>query len=96
MTKFGKLAKENKTDVILYHATGFLSFSGNLVAAWLLFEGAIKARESMATASSNDEKDYYQSKIVDFKFFVQHQLVKNVSLSTTMLNFNDDLSALNV
>jgi alkylation response protein AidB-like acyl-CoA dehydrogenase len=96
IVKFGTLAKDNKMDVILYHSTGFLSFSGNLIASWLLLEGAIKAQEALSTASSEEEKAYYQSKIVDFKFFVQHQLVKNVSLSTTMLNFNDDLSALNV
>jgi alkylation response protein AidB-like acyl-CoA dehydrogenase len=96
MTKFGTLAKENKTDVVLYHSTGFLSFIGNLVVAWLMLESAIKASEALPTASSNEDKAYYQSKIVDFKFFVQHQLVKNVGLSTTMLNFNDDLSLLNV
>jgi alkylation response protein AidB-like acyl-CoA dehydrogenase len=96
MQKFGTLAKENNIDTILYHATNFLSFSGNLIAAWLMLESAIVAQESLPGATSQEEKDYYQSKIVDFKFFVQHQLVKNVSLSTTILNFNDDLAALNV
>lgn len=96
MQKFGTLAAQNKIDVILYHATGFLSFSGNLICSWRMLESAIKASEALKAASSNEEKAYYQSKMVDFKFFVQHQLVKNVSLSTTMLNFNDDLSALNV
>ena len=61
-----------------------------------MLESAIVAQESLSGATSAEEKDYYQSKIVDFKFFVQHQLVKNVSLSTTILNFNDDLAALNV
>jgi alkylation response protein AidB-like acyl-CoA dehydrogenase len=96
LTKFGTLAKENKYDAILFHATGFLSFSGNLILSWLMLESALAAKASLVTASSNEEKEYYQSKMVDFKFFVQHQLVKNVSLSTTMLNFSDDLFQLNV
>lgn len=96
MQKFGTLAAQNKIDTILYHATNFLGFAGNLVASWRLLESAIAAAEALKTANSEDEKAYYQSKMVDFRFFVQHQLVKNVSLSTTMLNFSDDLAALNV
>lgn len=96
MQKFGTLAKANQIDTILYHATNFLSFSGNLIAAWRMFESAILASEKLGSAATQAEKDYYQSKIVDFRFFVQHQLVKNVSISTTILNFNDDVAALNV
>jgi hypothetical protein len=90
------LAKENKMDAILFHATDFLSFSGNLVASWLLLEGACEASKAMATATSQEEKDYYLSKRIDFKFFVQHQLVKNIAMSYTMINFEEDLSQLNV
>jgi len=96
VVKFGTLAKENKMDTILFHATGFLSFSGNLMASWFLLDNAIVASEMLKTAQSEEEKNYYQSKIVDFRFFVQHQLVKNVSLSTTILNFNDDVASLNL
>lgn len=92
----GRLAKENKMDAILFHATSFLSFSGNLVAAWLLLEGACEATKAMATATSAEEKEYYLSKVIDFKFFVQHQLVKNIAMSYTMINFEEDLSQLNV
>jgi alkylation response protein AidB-like acyl-CoA dehydrogenase len=96
LQRFSKEAKEGKMDAILFHATAFLSFSGNLVASWLLLEGACEAIKAQATASGQEEKDYYQSKILDFRFFVQQQLVKNVGLSYSMLSFAEDLSQLNV
>ncbi|MDO9181249.1 MAG: acyl-CoA dehydrogenase [Bacteriovorax sp.] len=96
LQRFSKEAKEGKMDAILFHATSFLSFSGNLVASWLLLEGACEASLSLATANGQEEKDYYQSKMLDFRFFVQQQLVKNVGLSYSMLAFAEDLSQLNV
>lgn len=93
---FGKIASANKPEAILFHATSFLSFSGNLVASWLLLEGACEAIKSGTLATNEEEKAYYQSKILDFRFFVQQQLVKNVGLSYSMLGFKEDLSQLNV
>jgi hypothetical protein len=40
LEKFGKEAKAQNMDAILFHATAFLGFSGNLVASWLLLESA--------------------------------------------------------
>lgn len=94
--RFGKEAKAQKMDAILFHATAFLSFSGNLIASWLLLEGACEAIKLLPTATNNEEKDYYQSKVLDFRFFVQQQLVKNEGLSYSMLGFAEDLSQLNV
>lgn len=96
LEKFGKEAKAGNMDAILFHATSFLSFSGNLVASWLLLEAACEAAKALPLASNQEEKDYYQSKMIDFKFFVQHQLVKNVGLSQSMLGFSEDLSQLKV
>lgn len=96
LERFGKEAKAQKMDAILFHATSFLSFSGNLVASWLLLEGACEASKALATATNADDKAYYQSKMLDFRFFVQQQLVKNVGLSHSMLGFAEDLSQLNV
>lgn len=94
LQRFGALAKENKHEAILYHATSFLSFSGNLVVGWLLLNGACEASKLLATAANEEDRQYYQSKIVDFKFFAQQQLVKNVGLAHSMLNFEEDLSHL--
>ncbi|MFA6236803.1 MAG: acyl-CoA dehydrogenase [Bacteriovorax sp.] len=96
LERFGKEAKANKTEAILFHATSFLNYSGNLVAAWLLLESACEASAALATATNEDDKVYYQSKMLDFRFFVQQQLVKNVGLAHSMLGFAEDLSQLNV
>lgn len=94
--RFAKIASTNKPEAILFHATSFLSFSGNLVASWLLLESACEASLLLATASNDEEKAYCQSKMLDFRFFVQQQLVKNVGLAHSMLGFTEDLSQLNV
>jgi alkylation response protein AidB-like acyl-CoA dehydrogenase len=94
MERFAEEAKANKQEAILFHATSFLNFVGNLVASWLLLEGACEAIKLLPTATSEEDKTYYQSKIVDFRFFVQQQLVKNVGLSYSMTGFAEDLSQL--
>jgi alkylation response protein AidB-like acyl-CoA dehydrogenase len=94
--KLGTEAKANNMDGVLFHATNFLAFSGNLVASWLLLENACEASKMLGSASNQDDKDFYQSKIIDFKFFVQQQLVKNVALSHSILGFSEDLSSLKV
>lgn len=96
LERFGKEAKANKPEAILFHATSFLSFSGNLVASWLLLESACEASLALSTATTEEDKAYYQSKMLDFRFFVQQQLVKNVGLAHSMLGFAEDLSQLNV
>lgn len=96
LEKFGKEAKSQNMDAILFHATAFLSFSANLVASWLLLESACEAVSALGTAVNAEEKEYYQSKVVDFRFFVQQQLVKNVGLSQSILGFGEDLSQLKV
>ena len=93
---FGALAKANQFDTVLFHSMNFLNFVSNLIASWLLLEAACEASLALKTATSAEDKDYYQSKIVDFKFFVQQQLTKNAGLSQSILNFKEDLSQLKV
>jgi len=59
-------------------------------------EHACEAKKALTSAVGEEEKEYYQSKVLDFKFFVQQQLVKNVGLAHSMLNFEEDLSQLKV
>lgn len=96
LTHFGALAKANKFDGVLFHSYAFLNFSANLIGAWLLLEGACEASIAEAQASSAEDKAYYQSKKVDFRVYVQQQLVKNSGISQSILNFKEDLSQLNV
>ena len=96
LVQFGAMAKANKFDTILFHSMNFLNFSANLIASWLLLEGACEAVLAEPKAQGQEDKDYYQSKKVDFRFFVQQQLVKNAGISQSILNFKEDLSQLNV
>ncbi len=96
LASFGAHAKANKFDSILFHSMNFLNFSANLIGSWLLLEGACEATKALATATSAEDKDYYQSKRIDFRFFVQQQLTKNAGIAQSILNFKEDLSQLNV
>ena len=96
LANFGSLAKANNFDAILFNSQSFLNFSANLIVSWLLLEGACEAVAATPSAQSQEDKDYYQSKKVDFKFFVQQQLVRNAGIAQTILNFKEDLSQLNV
>jgi alkylation response protein AidB-like acyl-CoA dehydrogenase len=93
---FGALAKANNFDAILFNSQSFLNFSANLVVSWLLLEGACEAVAATPSAQGQEDKDYYQSKKVDFRFFVQQQLVRNAGIAQSILNFKEDLSQLNV
>lgn len=95
MNKFATYAAQKKMDALLSHATDFLSYCGNLIIAWRLLESALKSKELIVSASG-EEKEFYQSKITDYKIFCQHVLVKNAGLSQTILNFDDELSRLAV
>jgi len=45
-------------------------------------------------AATGSDKEFYQSKITDYKIFCQHVLVRNAGLGQTILNFDDELSRL--
>ena len=96
LTHFATLAKANKFDAILFNSQSFLNYSANLIVSWLLLEGACEATAAIPNAQGQEDIDYYQSKKVDFKFFVQQQLVRNSGIEQTILNFKEDLSQLNI
>jgi hypothetical protein len=96
VTHLGSIAKANQFETVLFHSMNFLNFTANLIGAWLLLEAACEASLALKTASSAEDKEYYQSKKVDFRFFVQQQLTKNAGLSQSILNFKEDLSQLKV
>lgn len=90
---YGKKAVEKKFDDILATATDFLSMCGNIVVAWRLLKGALKAVE-LSEGGSQDLKSFYQSKVDDFKVFSQHYLTKNTGLSQCILNFDQDIMSI--
>src|SRR5690606_6728967 len=94
LENFGKYAANKNFDAILYHSHDFLIYCGNLVVAWRLLEGALLASEMLASVSASD-KQFYESKIVDFKVFCQQYLSKNAGIAHSVLSF-EDLSSLAV
>ncbi len=96
LEKFSKKMAAGDTGGILAHSTDFLNYCGNLVVAWLLLEHACIAKEKLAAGASGEEEKFYQSKIVDFKVFCQYQLVRNIGIANSVLNFDEDLTRLEV
>lgn len=96
LEKFSKMAMSKNEMGVLAHATDFLNYCGNLVLSWLLLEHAIIAANDMKSASNEEDKKFYQSKIDDFKVFCQYQLTRNIGLANSILNFDEDLTRISV
>lgn len=95
LAKFGKTMKANNTNGVLAHSTDFLNYCGNLVVAWLLLEHACIAKSKQDGANEEMAK-FYTSKITDFKVFCQYQLTRNIGIANSILNFEEDLTTLEV
>lgn len=94
LESFGGLAAKGNFDAVLYHSHEFLIYCGNLVVAWRLLESALVAKEKMASANAS-EKEFYETKLVDFKIFCQQVLSRNTGITQSILEF-EDLSTLAV
>jgi alkylation response protein AidB-like acyl-CoA dehydrogenase len=88
MKKFGLKISQNKMNDVLEHATDFLHFCGNLMVAWRLLEGACEANREFSKGTPTPErKAFLDSKVVDFKIYCQHYLVKNFAIAKSILDF---------
>ena len=96
LKKYGMLMASKNINGVLSSAYDFLMYCGNIVLAWQLLEHACLAKEMLASAEGDDDKKYYESKIVDFKVFCQQYLVRNLAIAQSILNFDEDLSQLEV
>ena len=95
MAQITTYAKNNQYNLILQNCTDFLSFAAQMVIAWRLMDSAVIADQKMASASAED-KEYYASKIVDFKIYCSHYLTHNLSIGKTITDFTEDLTQLPV
>ncbi len=92
LEKYGEWAGAKKFDYITGTSMDFLNYCGNLIVAWRLLNGAVVASK-LLKEGSYDDKAYLQSKIVDFKVFSQHYLTRNSGLAQSILNFEQDWTA---
>ncbi|MDA8793151.1 acyl-CoA dehydrogenase [Bacteriovoracaceae bacterium] len=79
---------------ILFFATDFLHYSSQLVVAFRHLENAKIAKGKIENSSNQDEKDYLESKIIDFKFYVGQFLQQNISLGDSIINNEQQFSSL--
>jgi alkylation response protein AidB-like acyl-CoA dehydrogenase len=92
---FAKLAAAKKMNTILESATDFLNYSGHLIVAWRLLDAANLAHAELKTASG-DDKAFYETKVADFKVFCKHCLTKQGGIVSSVLEFEEDISAFQV
>jgi hypothetical protein len=96
LKRYGEQLAKNNMNGVLSSAYDFLMYCGNIVLAWQLLEHACVAKQKLPNANGEDEKRYLESKIVDFKIFCQQYLVRNLAIAQSILNFDEDLSGLEV
>ena len=92
LEKYGEWAGAKNFDYITGTSMDFLNYCGNLIVSWRLLNGAVVASKLLKEGSSED-KAFLESKIVDFKVFAQHFLTRNSGLAQSILNFEQDWTA---
>ncbi|HXH29728.1 MAG TPA: acyl-CoA dehydrogenase [Bacteriovoracaceae bacterium] len=95
MQYISTLAKNKQHNLILQNCTDFLQFASQMVIGWQLLESAVLADKKLETATGTD-KAFYSSKVTDFKIYCAHYLIHNVSISKTITEFTEDMSALEI
>ena len=91
----GSKAKSNQMNHVLQSCTDFLGLYSQILVAWRLMESAKIAKESLASASG-DEKQFLESKIVDFKVYCTHYLTHAVAMAKTITSSEDDITAFDI
>jgi alkylation response protein AidB-like acyl-CoA dehydrogenase len=84
-------ASEKEMGVVLQSAKDFLDLNAHLVVAWRLMEAAKLANSKLADADSS-EKEFLQTKIVDFKIYCSQFLVQAKALSKSISTLEEDIS----
>jgi len=95
MGYIAKKAKNNEMNYVLQSCKDFLDLSSHIVIAWRLMESAMIANELIKNASGAD-KEFYESKIIDFKIYCSQYLVKSISLSKSIVSLDEDISKINL
>jgi hypothetical protein len=88
----GKKAKHEQMNIVLQNCTDFLNLSAHIVIAWRLMESACVAHEKLKTSTVPAEKDYLESKIVDFKFYCSQYLPKAIAMAKSITSFDEDIT----
>jgi alkylation response protein AidB-like acyl-CoA dehydrogenase len=88
-------ARNNNYNMVLQNCTDFLQFASQLVVGWQLLESAVLA-DGKAENATGEAKKYYESKVTDFRVYCSHYLIHNISTAKTIIDFTEDVSALEI
>ncbi len=88
----GKKAKKGEMNFVMQNCTDFLNLSSHIVIAWRLMESAWIAEEKMKDAQGQEEKDYLETKIVDFKIYCSQYLVQSQALAKSITSMEHDIT----
>lgn len=83
------LAGEKKMNRVLQSAKDFLDLSSHLIVAWRLLVAGHVAADQLAAGTGN--KEFLETKIVDFKIYCSQYLPQVLALSTSILNMDEDI-----
>jgi hypothetical protein len=87
----GKKAKKGEMNFVLQNCMDFLNLSAHIVVAWRLMESAWIAEEKMANAEGA-EKEFLETKIVDFKIYCSQYLVHAISMAKSITSLDEDIT----
>jgi len=87
----GKKAKKGEMNFVLQNCMDFLNLSAHIVVAWRLMESAWIAEEKMASAEGED-KEFLETKIVDFKIYCSQYLVHAISMAMSITSLDEDIT----
>ncbi len=89
MGYIGKAAKNNQMSFVLQSCKDFLDLSAHIVVAWRLMESAKIAHDKLESCDAS-EKEFLESKIVDFKIYCSQYLVHAVAYSKSITSVDED------
>jgi len=92
MGYLGKKAKEGEMNIVLQNCKPFLDIFSHIVVAWRLMVSANIAKDKLETAEVQEEIDFLESKIVDFKIYCSHFLVHSIASSKTIISLEEDIT----
>ena len=88
----GKKAKNNEMNHVMQNCMDFLDLSAHIVVAWRLMVSANIAIKKLDSAGSDDEKQYLQTKIDDFRIYCAQYLPHAVAKAKTITSFEEDIT----
>jgi alkylation response protein AidB-like acyl-CoA dehydrogenase len=74
VTTVGAVAARGEVQRAVAHAHHAITVFGHLVVAWLWLDQAVAAARSLGTYTGDDERAFYEGKLVAARWFIDHEL----------------------